>query len=149
MTYDPGALAADLRRDEEVRRFPYDDATGQELRPGDVLRGNVTVGVGCNLSAGLSDEEVEALFGLRIRAVERDLDQALPWWRGLPEPAARGLANMAFNLGLSRLLGFELMLAALCGRRFKRAAAEALDSRWARQVGDRSTRIAELFGSCS
>ena len=58
---------------------------------------------------------------------------------------ARGLCNMAYNLGVPRLLGFERMWAALAAGDYERAADEALDSKWARQVGARAARVAALI----
>ena len=59
----------------------------------------------------------------------------------------RALVNMAFNLGLSRLRSFKRMLKALAEEDFETAAAEALNSRWAEQVGDRAARLATLIRS--
>ncbi|MCV6587566.1 MAG: hypothetical protein OIF57_00865 [Marinobacterium sp.] len=53
------------------------------------------------------------------------------------------LANMAYNLGVPRLKGFRKMWRALEQGDYKLAAAEMLDSRWARQVGKRATELAE------
>jgi len=52
---------------------------------------------------------------------------------------------MCFNLGWPRLSRFEKMLEALKAKDFDTAATEALDSKWADQVGDRAKRIAEVF----
>ena len=54
---------------------------------------------------------------------------------------------MAFNLGVGGLLAFTKMFAALQERDWDRAAAEMLDSRWARQVGDRAVRLAQQMTS--
>ena len=52
---------------------------------------------------------------------------------------------MCFNLGLPRLLKFKKMIIALEQGYYDQAADEALDSQWARQVGDRAQRIATAF----
>ena len=52
---------------------------------------------------------------------------------------------MWFNLGLTRLLGFKKFLAALEAEDWDRAAEEMLDSKWAVQVGPRSTRLRDLL----
>jgi lysozyme len=80
-----------------------------------------------------------------ISRIVGELDAGFPWWNKMPEPAQRGLANMAFNLGVPRLRGFSRMLAALKDGYFDAAATEALDSQWADQVGERANRIAALF----
>ena len=137
-------LKADLCRDEGIRHVPYDDPTGEPLKKGDVIEGNITIGVGRNLHEPLSADAVMFLLGESIRTVEEDFDRNIPWWRDLPEPVQRGLANMGF-IGWPALSTFKRMLAALAKRDYPQAAIEALDSVWARQVGARADRIAKLF----
>jgi len=48
-------------------------------------------------------------------------------------------------LGLSRLLKFKRMIAALEREDYTNAAKEALDSRWAEQVGNRAKDIAVMI----
>ena len=128
-------LREDLKRDEGVRNYPYTDTEGI-----------LTIGVGRNLEdRGLSDDEIDVLLTNDLKWVIHDLDRNLPWWRDMPSGKQRALANMAFNLGYPRLSGFRKMLAALEAGDWNGAAAEALDSRWARQVGDRAHRIATLM----
>ncbi len=129
-------LAAELIRDEGLRLRPYRDSLG-----------HLTIGVGRNLDArGISRAEALFLLGNDIAIAEADLDANAPWWRELPAGPRRGLANMCFNLGWPRLSGFAHMLAALAAGDGERAAAEALDSRWAAQVGPRAARVAALLG---
>ena len=52
---------------------------------------------------------------------------------------------MAFNMGQPRLAKFKRMIAAIKAGDWDRAAIEALDSRWAAQVGDRATEIAAML----
>ena len=49
---------------------------------------------------------------------------------------------MCFNLGIGRLLNFRNFLSALQSGDHKAAAAEMLDSLWAKQVGARAQRLA-------
>ena len=62
----------------------------------------------------------------------------------LPEDIQHVLVNMCFNLGLSRLMGFRKFLAAMEAGEWETAGVEMLDSKWARQVGPRSTRLRDL-----
>jgi len=55
------------------------------------------------------------------------------------------LVDMAFNLGRAGLASFQKMRAALALGDFERAAAEMLDSLWARQVGRRARELAEMM----
>ncbi len=62
------------------------------------------------------------------------------------DPVRRAvIIDMLFNMGLSRLQGFKKMLAALSIGDWDRAADEMLDSKWAMQVGNRSTYLAEMM----
>ena len=128
-------MKADLIRDEGVRLKPYKDTVGK-----------LTIGVGRNLDdVGISRDEADFLLMHDIDNAMRDMIRNIPWFAVLPEDVQCGLGNMVFNLGWPRLSKFKRMLSALEARDYHRAAEEALDSKWARQVGPRAHRIAKLF----
>lgn len=132
-------LLQDLQRDEGLKLKPYRDTVGK-----------LTIGIGRNLDdRGITHAEAMHLASNDIEIVEYELDRNASWWRDMPEPGRRALANMMFNLGWPRLREFKNMLAALKAGKWDRAADEALDSEWAKQVGERSKRIAALFRSCA
>ena len=62
-------------------------------------------------------------------------------WREWPEEVRLIIANMAFNLGLTRLVKFKKMFAALNAGDYKTASEEGLDSKWAKQVYNREKRL--------
>lgn len=125
----------DLRRDEGLRLYPYKDSAGKW-----------TIGYGRNLSDnGITREEAEILLAHDIYEAERGLDAAIPWWKDLDALRRRALLNMAFNLGIPKLLGFVKMLDAMKRRDFSVAAEECLSSKYAKQVGKRAERIAALI----
>jgi lysozyme len=93
------------------------------------------------LGTTVCKERVVACFENDITNVFKDLDRNLPWWREHSDNLQRVLANMAFNLGITRLLNFKKFLGALELKHYKTAAAEMMDSRWATQVGPRATRL--------
>ena len=129
------SVLSDLKRDEGLRLEPYNDSVDK-----------LTIGYGRNLDdVGITEHEAEVLLQNDIGRARIDLDRALPWWRALSEASRRGLVNMCFNLGLPRLLTFKRMLAALEAGDGGLAADEALDSKWAAQVGNRAQRIAALY----
>jgi len=132
---DIDELTQELRLNEGVRLKPYTDTVGK-----------LTIGIGRNLDdRGISDDEADYMLANDIRMDEAELNRNAPRWTDLPELAQRGLANMCFNLGWPRLSGFRNMLQALQNGDYSRAADEALDSRWARQVGARAERIATQY----
>ena len=89
----------------------------------------------------ISEERVTECFGDDIEGVCNDLDRNISWWVGLSEDHQRVIANMAFNLGINRLLKFKKFIKAMQESEFETAAKEMMDSRWATQVGPRATRL--------
>ena len=55
------------------------------------------------------------------------------------------LVNMAFNLGIYGLLRFKKMLLAVEKQDWDEAANQMLDSRWSKQVGNRSKELADIM----
>ena len=74
------------------------------------------------------------------RAVVKDFDSH-------PQNVQHALANMAFNLGRTRLSGFKNTLALIDAKRYAEASTEALNSLWADQVGSRATRVTAMMSS--
>jgi lysozyme len=138
-----GTLLDDIERDEGYRQFVYDDATGQPI---DIAcKGNPTIGHGLNLRVGFSKEESLQIVAMRLRKIDQHLVQALPWYVSLTGRRRNALCGMAYNMGVTKLLTFRDMCAALNAGDFDTAAAECLDSVWATQVGDRAKRIAQAI----
>lgn len=143
-------LRAELERDEGWREFVYDDATGEPIVRGSVVQGYPTIGTGFCISADrgrpLPKEIADRWLDQIIAETCVALDYRIPWWREQPGEVQRALVSMAYQLGVSGLLNFRRMLAALQrGDRYE-AAIEALDSRWSRQTPARAQRIANLIG---
>jgi lysozyme len=105
-----------------------------------------TIGVGRNLQdVGVTEAEALMLLDHDILGVLDDLDRECQWWRQLSETRQLVLADMCFNLGIVRLKGFRNALQAAQDGRYEDAAREMLDSRWAKQVGPRALRLAEMM----
>lgn len=132
-------LDAELRRDEGVRYWPYDDS-----------KGIPSTGIGHNLRATplpsswaypLTDAQVSQLLKQDLQNTFAALDHNLPWWRGLDEVRQRVVANMAFNMGVGTLLTFRNTLGAMQRGAYAVAAAGMLNSAWYGQVGQRAVRL--------
>ena len=131
-------LARDLIRDEGLRLKPYKCTAGK-----------LTIGIGRNLDdVGISEDEARTLFKNDLERIVKELTHTFSWFASAPFKVQLGFANMCFNLGLPRLRGFKKMVDALERGDYAEAADEALESHWARQVGNRAVRIAELFRTC-
>ena len=106
--------------------------------------GKPTIGYGRNLERGITLEEAEFLLDNDIQLVKNHL-RCWPWWDNLNDVRKDAIIDMTYNLGITRLLKFKRMIAAIKGRNFTRAAEEMLDSKWAFQVGKRAVTLAELM----
>lgn len=130
-------LRQQLETEEARRPFAYDDATGQTLRPGDTLRGQLTIGVGWNLSArGLPADVIDLLLDRAIEDTLVQLRQALPWFATLDDVRQVALMDLAFNLGVPTLLTFQQTLAHVQQGEYAAAADRLAHTLWARQVDD-------------
>lgn len=123
---------------------------GLRLTPYRCTAGKLTIGyghTGPSVVEGIkwTKQTAEHVLLNDARNVAADLDWHLPWWRRLSDTRQEALADMAFNLGMKRLQGFQKMLEALQRGQWQEAAAQCLDSRYARQVGNRAKRNAFVF----
>src|SRR5690606_23159791 len=91
----------------------------------------------------LRDDGIDYLLRNDVAEVVAELDRRLPWSVGLDDARRGVLLNMAFNLGVSGLLGFRKTLALVERGEYAAASVEMLDSKWARQVKGRADRLAE------
>ena len=65
-----------------------------------------------------------------------------PWFQHLNDARQAVLVGMVFQMGIGRVLGFRQALAAMKAGDFSTAAAEMLDSYWAKQTPARAHRMA-------
>jgi len=90
----------------------------------------------------LTNEEVMVIF-------HRDLNQAIDDARkfideeSIEESAFHVVVDMAFNLGFPKLMRFQNFQQALKEKDYKKASREMLDSLWAKQLPNRSKRLAK------
>lgn len=118
---------------------------GLRLKPYQCTAGKTTIGYGRNLDdVGITQEEADALLDYDLARVLQEAAQ-LDFWHSLDDVRQAAIADMLFNLGLSRFLGFHNMLAAMRVADYEKAAVEMLDSRWAKQVGSRAVRLAAMI----
>ena len=88
------------------------------------------------------DRCIEA-FNKDLETVLSDCNRLYEDFDDLPEEAQRVIANMMFNMGLTRLSKFRGMKRGVDNRDWNEAADEMVDSRWYRQVTNRADRLVE------
>ena len=133
VTLDMTAIVESLKVEEGYRTRPYVCSAGY-----------LTIGFGRNISdsgLGISEEEAEYLLKNDVVRTIDEVRQRWPWFDDLNKAAREVLVELCFQLGAPRLSGFKKMLAALEAGDNDTAAAELLDSKFARQVPARAARL--------
>lgn len=124
------------------------DHEGLELKPYQCTADKLTIGVGRNIEdRGITEDEARYLLKNDIKIVEDELLEKKPVVAGLDAVRQRVLVDMGFNLGIPTLLKFQNMWAAIEDEDFQTAADEAMDSRWAKQVGRRAERLCQAMAT--
>ncbi len=119
---------------ESFKQFPYTDITG-----------HLTIGIGRNLNdRGISANEAFYLLDDDILYFTGKLSHFLPFFHTLNENRQIALIDMCFNVGVQGFLNFKNMILALEAHDYERAAVEMLDSKWAEQVWQRATTLANI-----
>ena len=135
-------LIETLKRHEGVKNHAYRDDFGtlhigadRNIHPD-----------GANKGMGLSDDEIDFMLSNDIVRTIKELTQEYAWFRELDDGARRdGIINMHFNLGRYRFGKFVKALAHMEAENYDAAAAEFLDSRWAKQVKGRSLEVTDMI----
>ena len=139
-------LKAQLERDEGRREDVYLDTEG-----------NYTIGIGHNLGKTarvihINDREIDGWYEIDERDAKVAVFNIWPelgaregksfeTWAADNGPEYRVLVNMAFNMGETKLREFKKFRAAVSAYNWNTAAVEMMDSKWAKQVGARATRL--------
>ena len=120
---------------------------GCKLKPYYCTAGYLTIGYGRNLEAnGITALEAELMLIHDIDTVQKELDSMLPWWREIQgEDRQRVLVDMGFNLGITKLCGFENTLSLIRAGHYDAAASAMLHSKWAKQVGNRAITLHNMM----
>ena len=131
---DKYVLKQMLTLDEDRRNKPYIDSVSK-----------ISIGIGHNLTDnGISDKIIDMLYQEDV-AYAMTMARHLPYYNELDDVRRLVVVDMVFNMGLEKFLRFKRMDAALNVGDYVNAAIEMLDSKWARQVGVRATRLAYMM----
>jgi len=133
-------MTKQLRRDEGVVDHAYTDSEGY-----------LTIGVGRLIDkrkgGRLTDVEMDFLLANDIAEKEAELEARVSFYNSLSEARRGVLLNMAFNLGVGGLLAFKNTLKLVELGMYEKASVEMLNSKWARQVGNRATRLSKQMAT--
>ena len=122
-----------LKVDEGFRATTYVDT-----------RGNMSVGYGCNLDAGISEYAASALLTAQATECANAL-ATYTWSNGLNDVRASVLIELCFNLGMNGLMKFQKMIAAIRSGDWQSAYDQLLDSDAARELPARYQMLADML----
>ena len=133
------ALEVQLNHDEGRKYKIYVDTVGKR-----------SIGVGRNLDdVGVSDDEIDLMLQNDVQRAVNLLNMNAPWWSQLTDARQQVMANMCLNMGwgdgTKGLSSFKNTLACIKGGDYDRAADQMLLSLWAKQVGQRANRLADMM----
>lgn len=131
--------AGRLSGEEGERHFIYLDSVNKR-----------SIGIGRNLDdVGISHNESLYLLSNDLDRTIADLDKFQPWWRDLDPVRASVLLDMAFNMGdesdSKGLRTFINTLDAFKSHNWQAVHDGMLNSKWAAQVKDRATVLANAI----
>ncbi len=130
-------LTDQLIRQEAFKQFPCKDTNG-----------NLTVAIGRNLDAvGVSFDEALLMCKNDIDRAEKAIINSINLYDSLNEPRKCVLINMTFNMGINDVLKFKKMLNFLNVQDYINAAQEMLNSKWAKEVGQRAITLSNMMES--
>ena len=95
----------------------------------------------------VSSERVIEAFNADVCQVLGDCEKLYPDFYELPEEAQQVIANMMFNMGLTRLSKFKNMKKAVDEKDWLKVSYEMMDSRWYNQVTGRAQRLVNRMRS--
>ncbi|AXX95168.1 glycoside hydrolase family protein [Arcobacter ellisii] len=116
-------LEKSIKKSENISLKPY-------LCP----KGHITIGWGRNLRLnGISKSEADLMLKNDILNIKLELEDKLPIFKKLDDIRQNVLLEMAFNMGVPKLLGFKNTIAFLKKNDFESASKEMLNSKWHRE----------------
>jgi len=140
---DLDKLRKQLEIDEGVVYKIYKDHLGYKtFGIGHLIR-NTDYEYGQPVGTPVSKDRVKAVFEKDIATVIKDCEKLYPDFYSKPEEVQQIIANMMFNLGLTKLSKFVGTKRAIDNKDWKQAAKQMRNSLWYRQVTNRAERLAK------
>ena len=120
---------------------------GLELKPYQCTADKTTIGVGRNLQdVGITEDEAKYLLQNDIDRILKEVEH-WSFLEKLNEPRQAVILDMVFNMGITRFNAntWVKTFAAIQDNDWEKAANEMLESKWAKQVGQRAIRLSQMM----
>ena len=140
---DINKLREQLKIDEGVKYEVYDDHLGYKTFGIGHLVTPQDEEYGSPVGTPVSEDRVNSIFDKDVETYISESEKVFGNLRQMPEEAQQVIVNMCFNMGAPRLSQFKKFIKAIHDEDWATASVEMLDSRWAKQVGVRATRLSD------
>lgn len=148
-SFSGGSMKEKLSRYEGYKRCKYLDTKnipsigiGYNLKANQAVTGRL---IGVTWPNCINDGQINTLYEYSVSRAERELYQALPWARTLPNDVRGTMIRMSFNMGMGNnekgVLSFKNTLGMLRRGDYRGAAEGLRHSKWCDDV--RNTRCRE------
>ena len=119
---------------------------GFRSRPYKCSQGHLTIGFGAAIKDLELDEDIAEM--ILIRQIDKRTKQIIkkfPWWKSAEDDVKDVVVEMVFQIGLSGFSNFKLTIDHLENKRYGKASAEMLLSKWAKQTPNRAIELSNII----
>jgi len=140
---DTNKLREQLKIDEGVKYEVYDDHLGYKTFGIGHLVTPEDEEYGSPCGTPVAVDRVNSVFDKDVETYISESEKVFGNLQQMPEEAQQVIVNMCFNMGAPRLGQFKKFIKAIHDEDWATASIEMLDSRWAKQVGERANRLSD------
>ena len=105
-----------------------------------------TIGFGFAIKDLVLDEDIAEMILMRkLEDLMKRIGKTFSWWKSADSDVKDVVVEMCFQLGVSGFSKFKKTIDHLENKRYGKAAAEMLDSKWARQTPNRALELSNII----
>ena len=105
-----------------------------------------TIGYGFAIKDLEMDEDIAEMILMRkLDDLMNRIQKTFNWWRSADDEVRNVVVEMCYQLGLSGFSKFKKTISHLENKRYGKASAEMLDSRWAKQTPNRAIELSNII----
>ena len=105
-----------------------------------------TIGYGFAIKDLELDEDIAEMILMRkLDNLMNRIQKTFVWWRSAEDEVKNVVVEMSYQLGIKGFSAFRKTIDHLEHKRYGKAAAEMLDSKWARQTPNRALELSNII----
>ena len=107
---------------------------------------HLTIGYGFAIKDLELDEDIAEMILMRkLDNLMNRIQKTFNWWRSAEDEVKNVVVEMCYQLGVSGFSKFKKTIDHLEHKRYGKASAEMLDSKWARQTPNRALELSNII----